>query len=405
MAAKPRNQIVAEGEIGVYHCWSRCVQRAFLCGQDPATGHDYDFRRDQILALIKHQVEVFAVDLGAVSVLSNHMHQVVRTRPDLADAWDDEEVALRWRLAWPSWRNGQWIREVTDEQVGELLADPCRLERARKGLASLSWFMARIKEPAARLFNAQSGASGHVFDQRFGCRRLTTDLEVLGGLAYADVNQVRAAMAGSLEESRCSSIADRLRAWRQREAQAAVEQFGRGPEDHCQLTRPQAEQLLADCYLAPITDQGPPLLVAERKPARAQADVSEPAPDESAEQTEPDSEPEPPARPRRPAAQPTYEIYHRRFLQRRAARRRASDHAILAMPFGQYERLVRQAGEKADRPLHPAADSPGNLTPPPPASYRRAADAFVGWLLKTLGNQIPSAILSSATPPRAKPPP
>ena len=43
-----RQKIVRRGEIGVYHCWSRCVQPAFLCGQDACTGRDFDYRRERI---------------------------------------------------------------------------------------------------------------------------------------------------------------------------------------------------------------------------------------------------------------------------------------------------------------------------------------------------------------------
>ena len=32
----PRNKYVQEGEIGVYHRFSRCVPHAFLCGFDAA---------------------------------------------------------------------------------------------------------------------------------------------------------------------------------------------------------------------------------------------------------------------------------------------------------------------------------------------------------------------------------
>ena len=44
MPAYARRQIVDETEVGIYHCVSRCVRRAFLCGQDALTGRNYDHR-------------------------------------------------------------------------------------------------------------------------------------------------------------------------------------------------------------------------------------------------------------------------------------------------------------------------------------------------------------------------
>jgi hypothetical protein len=35
--ALPRNKYVKEGQECVYHCLSRCVRRAFLCGVDSIT--------------------------------------------------------------------------------------------------------------------------------------------------------------------------------------------------------------------------------------------------------------------------------------------------------------------------------------------------------------------------------
>ena len=41
MPSYARKDIVAEGEVGVYHCVNRCVRRAWLCGKDPLTQRSY----------------------------------------------------------------------------------------------------------------------------------------------------------------------------------------------------------------------------------------------------------------------------------------------------------------------------------------------------------------------------
>ena len=43
MPSCPRSEVIREGEVGVYHVWSRCVRGAFLCGVDPYTGQGYHF--------------------------------------------------------------------------------------------------------------------------------------------------------------------------------------------------------------------------------------------------------------------------------------------------------------------------------------------------------------------------
>ena len=166
MAGCARNQIVREGEIGVYHTWSRCVQRAYLCGDDPLTGVNYDYRRSWIQDLLKYQAGVFAVNIGNFAILSNHEHLICRTRPDIAAGWSDEEVAWRWKLAWPEWREDHWARDPTDEEVAKVLADPRRLER-REGPCRASpgsWLVGRSPSPdwptARRTTAATSGSKG-----------------------------------------------------------------------------------------------------------------------------------------------------------------------------------------------------------------------------------------------------
>jgi len=41
-----RKEIVPENESGIYHCTSRCVRRAFLCGFDRLTGKDFKWIKD-----------------------------------------------------------------------------------------------------------------------------------------------------------------------------------------------------------------------------------------------------------------------------------------------------------------------------------------------------------------------
>ncbi len=73
MPANARQDIVREGEIGTYHGWSRCVQCAFLCGYDPVTERDFDYRRGWIESLLAYLAGVFALDVGNFNILSNHL--------------------------------------------------------------------------------------------------------------------------------------------------------------------------------------------------------------------------------------------------------------------------------------------------------------------------------------------
>ena len=63
MPAYARSQIVPPDEVGVYHCIARCVRRAFLCGVDPLTKHDYEHRKEWIRERLELLASVFAIDI------------------------------------------------------------------------------------------------------------------------------------------------------------------------------------------------------------------------------------------------------------------------------------------------------------------------------------------------------
>jgi len=72
------------------------VRRAFLCGRDHATGRDFSHRRGWIETKVKELAAVFALDVAAYAIMSNHYHLVLRLAPERAASWTTQEVLRRW---------------------------------------------------------------------------------------------------------------------------------------------------------------------------------------------------------------------------------------------------------------------------------------------------------------------
>ena len=93
--ATPRRQLVDEKGTPWYHCVSRCVRKAFLCGA--GNGH----RKDWILVRLRQLVEIFAIDCAGFAIMDNHLHLLLRLDSQWAQSWSDEEVARRWLTLFP----------------------------------------------------------------------------------------------------------------------------------------------------------------------------------------------------------------------------------------------------------------------------------------------------------------
>ncbi|MGD8930165.1 MAG: hypothetical protein PVI22_14415, partial [Lysobacterales bacterium] len=93
---QPRKRLVSYSDTVYYHCVSRCVRRAFLCGQDSVTGFNFDHRRGWIVNRLRELAGIFAMDICAYAVMSNHYHVVLRVNLEQARRWSDREVAERW---------------------------------------------------------------------------------------------------------------------------------------------------------------------------------------------------------------------------------------------------------------------------------------------------------------------
>ena len=105
-----------DGEPGIFHCWQRCVRRAFLLGIDSLTGKDFNHRRQWMIERLELLVANFVIDVGFLAILSNHFHLVLRTNPRLVKRMGTWEVARRWLRVYPGRRvlDGNWIERATE---------------------------------------------------------------------------------------------------------------------------------------------------------------------------------------------------------------------------------------------------------------------------------------------------
>jgi hypothetical protein len=204
LMATPRSMIVDEAVTPWYHCTSRCVRRAFLCGE----GHGH--RKDWIQARLRELVGIFAIDCGGFAVMDNHLHLLLRLDSPRAEAWSPEEVARRWATLFPLRDLGGTPLPVSEAHVRDLAADPVWVARMRGRLANLGWFMKCLKEPLARLANKEDGCTGAFWEGRYKSVAVLDEASLLATAAYIDLNPLAAGYATTPEASEHTSLRARI---------------------------------------------------------------------------------------------------------------------------------------------------------------------------------------------------
>ncbi len=212
MPSFARKCIVDPEVVGTYHCTSRCVRRAHLCGYDELNEVNYDHRKLWVEDRIEFLSQCFFVDIGNYAVMCNHFHINIRIRPDLAEQVPDEEIVERWWRLFPKISCVSTSRPIEIPSIirHEWLNDKKWLMERRKRLSSLSWFMRCLCEYIARKANKEDGVKGRFWEGRFKSQALLDDAAVLAAGTYIDLNPVRAGLSDSPEDSDFCSIQDRI---------------------------------------------------------------------------------------------------------------------------------------------------------------------------------------------------
>ena len=208
---RARNQLISLDTTPYYHTISRCVRRAFLCGEDTLTGKNYEHRKQWAIDRLRELSGVFAIDICAYAIMSNHYHLVLRINSQKADAWSDAQVIERWGklfkipLLVTRYQSGGTTSQAEKSKARAIIKD------WQERLSDISWFMRSLNEYLARQANEEDQCTGRFWEGRFKSQALLDEAAVLTCMSYVDLNPVRAGMAETPEESDFTSIQQRIR--------------------------------------------------------------------------------------------------------------------------------------------------------------------------------------------------
>lgn len=216
---KARKEQVSLEATPFYHCYVRCVRRAYLCGEDRITGENFDHRKQWIVSRLRFLSYIYAIDVCAYAVMSNHYHVVLHVDKARAESWSLQEVAERWMQLY----NGhilvdRWLAHPEEIDDATMITVEEIVEEWRSRLFDIGWFMRGVNETIARMANEEENCKGRFWEGRYKSQALLDEAAVLSCMAYVDLNPVRAGMAACLASSDFTAVQQRLAEYAQTHA-------------------------------------------------------------------------------------------------------------------------------------------------------------------------------------------
>jgi len=205
-----RRQQISLVDTPYYHCIARCVRQAFLCGKDRHTGQSFEHRRQWVVDRLRFLGDIFAIDICAYAVMSNHYHVVVHVDWERAAHWTNVEVVRRWCCLYKgNLLSQRFMRGDSLSRAEFNVLEEC-IEAWRGRLGDISWFMKQLNESIARAANIEDNCKGRFWEARFKSQALLDEKALLACMVYVDLNPVRAGIADDVEGSDFTSVQARL---------------------------------------------------------------------------------------------------------------------------------------------------------------------------------------------------
>jgi REP element-mobilizing transposase RayT len=206
----PRKQLISLDSTPYYHCVSRCVRRAFLCGKDPVSGKNYEHRREWLEDRMLYLAKYFCVQIAAYAVMSNHYHIVLKVDKDTAINLSPKEVIEHWQGMFKGTPlSNKYLKAPESLSEPESTTLLKQIEVWRERLYDISWFMRCLNEFIAKKANQKDKCTGRFWEGRFKSQALLDDKALIACMAYVDLNPVRANISKQAANSAFTSVKKR----------------------------------------------------------------------------------------------------------------------------------------------------------------------------------------------------
>jgi putative transposase len=189
---------------GVWHCFSRIIDRHYLLDAD---------NKNFLLQTIRAYEDLLGVEVLTFCLMSNHFHLLVRV-PPRPEGFDLplEVILARMERAVGEHAMKLVRRNLTFwETTGNVEAIEEWRQRQLKRMFSLSQFMGCVKQRFTRWHNAKTGRRGTIWEEKFGSVVVEEEERALRTMAaYIDLNPVRAGIVDDPADYRWSGYAEAM---------------------------------------------------------------------------------------------------------------------------------------------------------------------------------------------------